>query len=681
MKNDQQGFNATKAMAHSLAVKEPPEVKVDFNSPPRYVPSEHTVYVPGYVMADMPDDLRTMYRAYLDHEVAEPEVSNYGPKLRRLYGGNHEVPDKLKQLVNSINDGLRVDAWQGQRFPGARINIEAQVREDLKELVAAYKSQPRKVSPERAGIAFVATIGRYIADGIITVSQAKQMFPRFKQMLEQVEDDLLWVEDHVDSDDPASSKLEDDIIFAAERIYYKLRDVEPPKPGASQQERQEKADQARKPGDERQQGQGQGQGQGDGRSGQSGGAGSSQGNGSGSPSNEGGDRSQEEQEQGDSDGGSSGEDTSQDEGDDSGESGDLKEEESGTDDSSDGQEEGDGDEGDSPDSQPNEVDSADPQDSQASGGSPQDTVVDQKIHPEGDFEWSPEQNLAEKIRDETGKLERSGSTYVEYQDPHDAVSPRETFGAPAVYKERVNKKTREYRRYGGTLATRIRQALTTPGPVKVDRQRRGTLDQRRVDKLATGKRDAFKRTQPRERQDVAVSLAVDESGSMAGSQRDCASDLTWTWAEACDRLDAPLEVIGWTSGTSGIRILKGFDDSIRDDRVKENLASLDATGGTPLASALMVAGERLASRREDQKILFCLTDGGYDHIDVRHALDMCRAHGVTVVFLGAGVANPFEGRSDEVADLFDTWITVNDPKHLALTASKKLVKLIQQEGR
>lgn len=669
MKKDNEGFNATKAMANSLAVDEPPKVVVNYDQPPSYNPDTHTVSVPGFVMSDMPKDLRTMYRAYLDHELGESEISDYGRKLDRLYGGRNKVPDKLVATVNSINDGLRVDAWQGGRFPGAEINIKSQVRQDLKDLVAAYNSQPRRISPERAGIGFVATIGRYIADGIITVSQAKQMFPRFQQMFEQVEDDLLWIEDNVDHDDPASSKLEDDIIHAAERIYYKLRGVEPPKPGASQQERQEKAEEARKPGEERGRGGGsgqeQGQGQGSGRGRSGGGSGSSQGNGSGSSSNEDGDRSQEEQGSGDSDADTSDEES--DDGDDNGGDGDLKED-------------GDGDENDADDSgSTNEVDTAPPQDIGQSGGSQQDTVVDHPVHPEGDFDWNPEDNLADAIKDRTEELERSGSTYVELRDPHDRVKePKRGWRAQTRKMDRYQNKQDAYRRYGGALATRMRQAMVTPGPVKVDRQRRGNLDQRRVAKLAAGQRDAFKKTLPRDRQDVAVALAVDESGSMAGAERDCASDLTWTWAEACDRLDAPLEILSFSGST--LRVLKGYDDSIKDKQTVQNITSLSARGGTPLATAILVTGERLSRRQEDQKILFCLTDGGYNSLSVRKALEMCERHGITVVFIGAGVANPFEDHhDDELANLFEDWITVTNPRELALTASKKLVKMIRKD--
>lgn len=690
----QADFNATKAMARSFATRdEGPDVVCDPNAPPHYDPDTHTVSVPGFVVTDMPKDLRTMYRAYFDHEMAESDITSYPEILLRRYGGSRHVPENLRKCVGSINDGLRVDAWQGQRFPGAAINIERAVEADLDDLRDVYAEHPEAVHPDRVGVAFVATVARYIADGVITVDQAMAEFSRFGDLFDKVEEELRWVQDNVDHDDPASEKLEQEVITTGERIYYTLRGVEPPPPDASQQECQDAADEARKSPKERQQDQGQGEPQ---KGMQGGGQGSSSGQGKpdGQPQAGGGSagESPSNEEPSDSEGTSDGDGESDEDSDasQSEASGDGDTESQDSDDESSDKSEGSDESGETSSSESFSEQDGDEGDTEPA--EPQMGTDGGTIGGDESMDWDVEDRLADQIQEKTEQEHQGGSTFVRHYDPHDHVTEDKAFNPLEQEEEdqrhdRAETLKKDYRRYGGTLATRIRQALFTPGPVKVDRQKRGNLDQRRVEKLATGERNAFKKTMPRDRQDVAVSLAVDESGSMGGEKRNRASDLALTWAEACDRLEAPLEVMGWTTGR--FRILKRFDDRISDDEVWYNLAGISASGGTPMSDAIEVAAERLAQRPEDQKILFCLTDGLTSATDpLRHALEMCRQHGITVIFIGAGVDNPAEAESGysgwqdiQQDDLFAGWVTVMDPQDLALTASKKLVKVIRQGRR
>jgi cobaltochelatase CobT len=124
-------------------------------------------------------------------------------------------------------------------------------------------------------------------------------------------------------------------------------------------------------------------------------------------------------------------------------------------------------------------------------------------------------------------------------------------------------------------------------------------------------------------QDAAVSLLVDNSGSMHGTKAELAERLTMALGTTLDRMRVPFEIIGYTGGgcvknntrqaSVQFNISKTFEEKSFDIRRCVFPGKMD---NTPDLDGLRLAAPRLLARPEPKKILFVFCDGQPNH-DIR----------------------------------------------------------------
>lgn len=107
------------------------------------------------------------------------------------------------------------------------------------------------------------------------------------------------------------------------------------------------------------------------------------------------------------------------------------------------------------------------------------------------------------------------------------------------------------------------------------------------------------RKAPKKEINLAISLLLDESGSMSGSKSEMTRLTAILFAEACEKLNIPLEINGHS--TSGIFVelynYKNFDSVDRNDKFR--LVDISARGCNRDGAAVIYGCERLLKRRED----------------------------------------------------------------------------------
>lgn len=191
---------------------------------PRYNPHTNTLYLPGIPGDDVPEDALTLLRAYLAHEAAERGQSTWDPRDPRWFDAD---PAKrkpgLKTLVNAINDA-RIDLAYEKTYPGAYLNIRWAVQRDFDNLKERNRNEPVKPS-----VNLVATLCRYLGEGITTLDDLYAEFPQLTKHLAKV-DGMLRALDVSD---------EGRIIDQAIAIYEALKKPDPVEPEVEKPEQPE----------------------------------------------------------------------------------------------------------------------------------------------------------------------------------------------------------------------------------------------------------------------------------------------------------------------------------------------------------------------------------------------------------------------------------------------------------
>lgn len=134
----------------------------------------------------------------------------------------------------------------------------------------------------------------------------------------------------------------------------------------------------------------------------------------------------------------------------------------------------------------------------------------------------------------------------------------------------------------------------------------GRLDGHRLPRAILGDPMIHRSKVKREMPYPAVSLVVDCSGSMSGVKLDTAVQSLIAVAEANRQLGVKTEIIAF--GGDARKVVKPFDADL-NVTTKGLIGGIFASGGTPTAQALWLAGQRLAARRESRRLLMLITDG------------------------------------------------------------------------
>jgi len=168
-------------------------------------------------------------------------------------------------------------------------------------------------------------------------------------------------------------------------------------------------------------------------------------------------------------------------------------------------------------------------------------------------------------------------------------------------------------------------------------------------------------------EDAAVSIALDESGSMSC---ETARYILAIFAVTFQDLRIPFEVIGFQqqsdyktphfpreelrsftrASARTFNVFRTFDEGFSDD-VLAKLMRTRADGGTPILDGLDFAGRRLMVRPESKKLLIVITDGDMgtdtrvplssrDLIEITNReINLLETHGVTTMMVGIGYSS------------------------------------------
>ncbi len=236
----------------------------------------------------------------------------------------------------------------------------------------------------------------------------------------------------------------------------------------------------------------------------------------------------------------------------------------------------------------------------------------------------------------------------------------------------------------------------------------GRINPRMLHRLASpraenaGNDRVFRERVRTKRLHTAVTLLIDQSGSMAGQKIALARNTALVFCEALSRLDIPCCVVGFSTEytdyydqdtiaktglpfdqlISAYRIVplrhihfKHFHESFR--AVSGRFDSMEASVATPLGESVLFAARELACRREERKVLFVLTDGrptvglGDDSATFQHAKDSIKRveHiGIDVALVGI--------LEDSVTELHHRSVVVNSLHELPKTVMRQLQSIL-----
>ena len=143
---------------------------------------------------------------------------------------------------------------------------------------------------------------------------------------------------------------------------------------------------------------------------------------------------------------------------------------------------------------------------------------------------------------------------------------------------------------------------------------------------------------PKKEINLAISLLLDESGSMSGAKAEITRLTAILFAEACEKLGIPLEINGHTTSGFFVKLFnyKNFDSFDRNDKYR--LVDISARGCNRDGAAVIFGCERLMKRRENKKIFIIISDGRPNHdnyggdaakSDLKHIRNTYTRKGVT----------------------------------------------------
>ena len=238
----------------------------------------------------------------------------------------------------------------------------------------------------------------------------------------------------------------------------------------------------------------------------------------------------------------------------------------------------------------------------------------------------------------------------------------ETIGNAAAIADRVLEATRALKRRVLNLLEGIdrdKRINTTSG------QR---LDMTKLHRTATGSIRVFQKRIEGQKMNTAVQVLIDRSYSMNQEKRletavDAAMAMGFT-LEHVKSMKSSIAAFPYVveQDGHGLGILSEFGERLA--QVTGKFAAVRPCGFTPMAEALLGCGLRLASRKEDRKILFVLTDGMPE--DGIHPESICIANTKQVLkqLAQAGIEVMAIGINIDVSSIFSESENIDEVKNL-----------------
>lgn len=206
---------------------------------------------------------------------------------------------------------------------------------------------------------------------------------------------------------------------------------------------------------------------------------------------------------------------------------------------------------------------------------------------------------------------------------------------------------------------------------------------RRLDAKSAYKVDQryfMKKRNPEKVIDMAISILVDNSGSMEGERIESAKKAAVLLTEVLERMDIPVMVASHCSESALMfRIYKDFDDT---KKAKYSINRMMPGGDNRDGMALEVAGNYLAEREEKDKLLIIISDGqpnshGYSGAlakqDIRGVVRTFKRKNIKTLAFAIGDDKP------QIKDIYgEAYIDISDYDKFPKTLSKMIEREIVQ---
>ncbi|MGW8177338.1 MAG: cobaltochelatase CobT-related protein, partial [bacterium] len=251
------------------------------------------------------------------------------------------------------------------------------------------------------------------------------------------------------------------------------------------------------------------------------------------------------------------------------------------------------------------------------------------VFEESDTDDILKDELGKEIQEASEELARSHDGYI----PEPKMAAKDKWLEPAKgTQDQYNAIRQAVAHQTSALRAKLIRVIRsrTESRVQYDKEH-GQLDTSALHQLRVGNKRVFSQTMQGESLDTAVTILVDQSGSMGGadypgSRAHYARMTAISLAEALDAIGVPFEVIGWNntykhgrpverwSASTFINrlpfeyyVYKSFDEVYRT--VRRRMVSITGLEENVDGEAILAVARRLASRPEGRKLMFVISDG------------------------------------------------------------------------
>lgn len=182
----------------------------------------------------------------------------------------------------------------------------------------------------------------------------------------------------------------------------------------------------------------------------------------------------------------------------------------------------------------------------------------------------------------------------------------------------------------------------------------GDLDFGRIVGMTRGDQDIYRQKDIRTSVNTAVSLLLDNSGSMSGNPLRICQETSVVLDMAIQGTKTNLEINGFTSNSKNRPVLyryRAFGQ--KGQAASASLGNMTEVqlGGTPVSTPLLEAWRRLSVQKEPRRIMIIVSDGGADYHDVRAskiAHDFIRQQGCIIFGVAIGCEDQMKQWCDNV---------------------------------
>lgn len=168
----------------------------------------------------------------------------------------------------------------------------------------------------------------------------------------------------------------------------------------------------------------------------------------------------------------------------------------------------------------------------------------------------------------------------------------------------------------------------------------GELDFGRVVGMARGDADIYRERSERISVNTAVSLLLDNSGSMMGHPLRMCQETSVVLDMAIQGTRTNVEITGFTGSAESPVLYRYRAFGQKGQAASASLGNMDTVGlgGTPVSTPLLEAWRRMSQQKEPRRIMIIVSDGGADYNDVQAARDAhdfivrqgCRVIGIAI---------------------------------------------------